>query len=1098
VEEWLRSIGLGHRAEAFRAERIEREQLPDLTEDDLKELGLTIGERRRFRRAVLELSNPPPPPLPSTLTERRPLTMMFVDLVGSSALGEDLEPEDLLEVIRLYREACGEAIRRFGGSIARQVGDGILAYFSYPVATENDPERAVRAALDIVRDIGHLASPAPLPLQVRIGIATGRVIISDMLAGGTADLRTIIGSPPNLAARLQGMAQPGGIVIAPETHERVRDAFACEDLGQIEMRGFAAPRQAWRVLHELPRRGWRPSARPQRLTPFCARRAELAFLGEHWSLATRGAGRAVLIGGEAGIGKSRLIETFLALNCLEDCRVLQLGGSPFDVDSALLPFAAWLRDESTVVPGPEPGTNLAGAEPLGGTDLADLLGIGPAASGLAHTPAQLRELMLGALTERLLAFAGAEPLCLVVEDAHWLDPSSLELLERLVARIAGRRVMLLLSARDGFEAAWLSHPAVSTLRLARLGPEDVAAIVRGLVDRAALPAALVEQLVRKSDGVPLFVVELLRGLLNPDGSAAATLPGFALPDEPDADIPVLLRDSLMARLDRAGLAKEVAQIAAVLGRSVRPGMLSAVAGRPVGELDRPLAALVGAGVLFRDGGGPSETYTFTHALLRDAAYDSVVRDQRQSLHLRVADALPRLDPKAVEQQPELLALHLSEGGRPEAAAPHWMEAARRSLTRSALTEATRLLDRGLAGLAKAAPGEARTDLRLRMLALLGPALLALRGPGSAEAQELYASAYRQAQDVPEDLSHFPIYWGWWRISRDFGAKVERAEALLGRARLRADDGLLLQAHHCAWASQYCVGALAQSRDHAVAGLALYEAGDYRDHARLYGNHDARVCAHGELSEIYWLQGRPLRALAQEREAMAWAHELKHLGSLAHALDYRLIHRTWRRDLADVYALAGEMASFATEHALADHHAKALIFRGWAMAMSEDLAAGRRMLEEGIARQHDIGTDEDFPIYSSLLAEVLLRAGDAGHALEEVQRARAEFSRIGLSVAIPELVRLHGEALLATNPGAGAEALARFAEAQAMAEAQGGDMMGLRAAVSAARLLLRLGDPAEGARRLGRALASLPENDGGADRLEADALAARFRLLGMAA
>jgi len=1086
VEDWLRSIGLAHRIAAFHAERIEHAQIGDLTEDDLKELGLTIGERRRFRRAVLELPNGAAPlPLPSTLTERRPLTMMFIDMVGSSELGERLEPEDLLEVIRRYREFCGEAIRRYGGSIARQIGDGILAYFSYPVATENDPERAVRAALDIVRDIEHLDTPAGRPLQVRIGIATGRVIISDMLAGGTADLRTIIGSPPNLAARLQSMARPGRVVIAAETHERVRDLFACEDLGQIAMHGFAVARQAWRVLHELPRRGWRPSGRPQRLTPFCARRAELAFLGEHWSQTALGQGRAVLIGGEAGIGKSRLIETFLALNCLEDCRVVQLGASPFDVDSPLLPFAAWLRAEA--------GGDDATAEELGRSDLADLLAVAPAMSGMARSPAQLREAILTALTERLLALADAEPLCLVVEDLHWLDPSSLEVLERLVSRSFGRRVLLLLSARDNFEAPWLTQPAVSTLRLARLGADDVAAMVRGLFERAALPAHFLDQVIRKSDGVPLFVVELLRGLLSPDGTA----PAADLPDEPGQEIPASLRDSLMARLDRAGLAKEVAQVAAVIGRSVRPALLAAVSARNEAELERPLSALVGAGVLFRDASGPGITYTFSHNLLRDAAYDSLLRDQRQGFHLRVAEALPRLDPASVEQQPELLALHLSEGGRAEAAAPRWMEAARRSLTRSALTEATRLLHRGLAALDKAAPSEARTDLHLQMTALLGPALIALKGPGSADVQELYANAYQLCQDVPEDISHFPIYWGWWRMSRDFGAKVERAEALLGRAGLRADDGLLLQAHHCAWASHYCVGALSHSREHAVAGLALYAAGDYRDHARLYGNHDAKVCAHGELSEIFWLQGRPLRAIAHEREAVAWARELNHLGSAVHALDYRLIHRAWRRDLSDVYAYAGELARFATEHGLADHHAKALIFRGWAMAMSEDLPAGRAMLEEGFARQRDIGTDEDFPIYLSLLAEVLLRSGDAGRALAELQAARVEFSRIGLNVAIPELVRLHGEALLAINPGAGAEALARFAEAQGLAEAQGAAMMALRASVSAGRLLLRLGDPGAGALLLGRTLAAVPEDDGGADRQEAEALAAKFRQLGMA-
>ncbi len=385
-----------------------------------------------------------------------------------------------------------------------------------------------------------------------------------------------------------------------------------------------------------------------------------------------------------------------------------------------------------------------------------------------------------------------------------------------------------------------------------------------------------------------------------------------------------------------------------------------------------------------------------------------------------------------------------------------------------------------------------------MMALLGPALIALRGPGSAEAQELYASAYQQAQDVPENLSYFPIYWGWWRVSREFAAAKERAGTLLRRARLRGDEGMMLQAHHCAWASHYVVGELAELRDHAVAGLALYAAGDYRDHAGLYGNHDAKVCAHGELSEIYWLQGRPQRALAQEREAVAWARELKHLGSLAHALDYRLIHRAWRRDLPEVCSFAGDMVAFATEHALADHHAKALIFSGWAMALGDDLAKGRAMLEEGIARQHDIGTRDDFPIYVSLLAEVLLRAGEADRALGEVEAARAEFARIGLNVAIPELVRLQGEALLAINPDAGAEALAHFAEAAEMANGQGANMLRLRASVSAARLLLRLGEPDAGARLLAPALAAVAEHDGGVDRMEAAALAARFRQLGLAA
>ena len=1086
MEDWLKSIGFGHLVEAFRGQGIEDDQLGELTEGDLKEIGLNIGERRRFRRAIAErrdteakLATPDHTP-----TERRPLTMMFIDLVGSSELGELLEPEDLLEVIRRYRELCGAAIQRFGGSVARQVGDGTLAYFSYPMANENDPERAVRAALDIVRDIEQLVTPAPTPLQVRIGIATGRVIISDMREGGTADLRSVVGSAPNLAARLQTVARAGGIIIAKETHERVRDLFACEDLGSIEIRGFSEARQAWRVLHDLPQRGWRPGARPQRLTPFCARRSELSLLARHWTATVGGAGRAVLVAGEAGIGKSRLIETFLALNCLEDCRVVQLSASPFDVDSPLQPFAAWLRAESGIAAS-------AGAARQPTSDVAGLLGVDAAEVALL-TPAQVRERTLAALADRLLTLADTDPVCIVVEDLHWLDPTSLDVLERLVALVGQCRVLLLFTARDSFAAGWLADPAVSVLQLPRLGADDVAAMAQSLFEQADLPASFVSQLVRKSDGVPLFVVELLRGLISPGGLGI----NAAFSEDAEADIPASLHESLMARLDRAGLAREIAQVAAVVGRSVRPDMLAAVAHRPSAELGAPLAALMAAGVLFRDSAGPNASYTFSHALLRDAAYDSLLRDQRQVLHLRVATMLQERDPDSIARQPELLAHHLTEGAHAEEAAPHWYEAGRRSLARSALTEATRLLRRGLAALDKVPHTPALADLRLRLMALLGPALIALKGPGSLDAQDHYAQAYTLCEELPEDASHFPIYWGWWRMSRDFANKVHRAEALLGRARLRADDGLLLQAHHCAWASHYCVGALDKSHAHAMKGLAIYAAGDYRDHARLYGNHDAKVCAHGELAEVHWQQGRPLQALAQERAALEWARELNHLGSTAHAMDYQLMHRVLRRDLNDVFARAGELATFSAEHGLADHHAKSLVFRGWALAMSEDPSAGLKLLDEGIARQRDIGTDEDFPVYLSMLAEVLIHKGKAARAVSELQAAREEYARMGLQVTIPELLRVLGEAVLAADPGATSAALDLFAESATRSEAQGASMLGLRTAVSAARLHLRLGSADIGMAALSRAIAAVSERDGGADLFEAAALLARLRERGV--
>ncbi len=887
VEEWLRAAGLGDRITAFRDHGITLDQVADLTEDDLRELGLTIGDRKRFRSAVAAITRsdraaadgaivPPAAArvVETTPAERRPLTIMFVDLVNSSALGERLDAEDLLEVIRRYREFSGDAINRFGGHIARLAGDGILAYFCYPVATENDPERAVRAALDIARGISSLATPAGTPLNVRIGIATGRVIVSDLVAGGQPDMRTIIGSTPNLAARLQSFAPPGGIVIAEATYARLGSAFICEDMGKREVKGFAQTHNVWRVIAESPafgrgselRRAWR-------LTPFYGRLAELSILAERWNRARAGEDGTVLVVGEAGIGKSRLIEHFLAENLAEGAQVVRLAASPFDEDSALHPAIAFFRAAAELEADDPPGIQLAklGAVLAGDAAaqraalpvLAELIGIPLDGSPISSlSPAQLRERILSVLVQQVLSLAMRKPLCVVVEDLHWLDPTSRELLGRMIESIAGQAVMLLLTTRDGFEAPWTARRATTVLRLVPLSPNDVADMVRSLFAGRAIPENLGRIIARRTDGVPLFVEEVARSLL-----ATQSLDDFddSSAEVPGEMIPASLHESLMARLDMSGAAKAIAQIAAVIGRSVRPDLLADVAALPESALGQPLTTLGEAGILLRGLSEGAVRYTFSHALLRDAAYDSLLRDGRRALHLRVARALVVRDPQTVEQQPALLAMHLTEGNAAEEAAPHWLEAARRSLARSALIEATRLLRRGLDALEKL-PANARVlDHRLRLSALLGPALIALRGPASAEAQELYGNAFGLAQDVPEHPSHFPLYWGWWRVSRDFAVKKQRASTLLARAISRDDPELLLQAHHCNWAAHYDAGDFDRCRAHIDVGLSIYRKGEFRHHARLYGNHDALVCGLGALAQVEWMQGRPLSGLAREHE-----------------------------------------------------------------------------------------------------------------------------------------------------------------------------------------------------------------------------------------
>jgi predicted ATPase len=460
------------------------------------------------------------------------------------------------------------------------------------------------------------------------------------------------------------------------------------------------------------------------------------------------------------------------------------------------------------------------------------------------------------------------------------------------------------------------------------------------------------------------------------------------------------------------------------------------------------------------------------------------------MHLRIAEALPKHDPALAAQRPELVALHLSEGGKPERAVPHWTEAARRSLKRSALTEATRLLRRGIATL-----GEGWVEERLQMTALLGPALIGLAGPGSAEARQLYESAALLCQNLPEKAAFFPIYWGWWRTAKDFMAKPDRAETMLRRARLLADDGLLLEAHHCAWASHYFAGALEQSRQHAEAGLAIYAGGQYEDHAGLYGNHDAKVCAHGELCEVLWQKGLLQQALAQERLALDWAHGLKHLGSIVHALDYAVMHRAYRRDVRQVFVYANELARMAAEHGLADHQSKSLILKGWALAVSEDVSAGLQMLQEGVARQHDIGTADEFPVYVSLLGEVLTSAGRADEAVVHLQEAHETFASNGLKAMVPDMLRVLGEATIASNPSDELSARAWLNEAARMADEHGAHFLGLRAALSLARLDLQRGATPGAASSLARALSAVEDGGQTAESAEAHWLLTRYAQLG---
>ena len=776
---------------------------------------------------------------------------------------------------------------------------------------------------------------------------------------------------------------------------------------------------------------------------------------------------------------------------------MRILASPFDRDSPLRPFLAHFRMEAGF--GAEDGgaARLAKLDAiLHGAERADdlavmgeMLGIGADPALAALSPAALRERALAALTRQLLGLAAAVPLCLVVEDLHWLDPTSAALLARLAGSLGGRRVMLLATSREEGEAP-MPVAADTLIRLSRLAAEDVLAMVQALFGDEAVPVDIARQIAGKTDGIPLFVEEYVRPLLlaraGIDWSrvASQTMEGGAI----DAVvIPTSLHESLMARLDRSGAAKEVAQIAAVIGRTARRDVLAAAAALPGEVLEEALRALHEAGVLHPESDDGRDCYAFGHALVRETAYDSILRDRRRELHGQVAVALLAMDKDGVEQQPERLAAHLTEAGQPDEAMEYWVRASERSVRRSSLFEAVGLLRRALAATEGLAETPERGRRRLQLMTLLGPALIAIRGPGSPEAQSLYVDAYGLVEQQVDSHSHFPLSWGWWRVSRDYIVKRDRAAALLTRARRLNDDEMLLQAHHCNWAAHYELGDLCRCVDHVRAGMAVYESGDFRHHASMYGNHDALVCAHGELSQVFWMQGRLVDALAEEARALEVAETMGHLGSRVHAMDMALLHRSYQRDRAAVWHRADRLIEFTAEHGMPDHRAKGLIFRGWATAMEGDAQRGIEAIRSGLARQREIGTIEDFPMYVAMLADALVAGGQADRAVEEATRARAEFDAVGLRIWLPEVLRQLGVATIAADPGAAALAGATLDEAAAIAREQGACMLGLRIGIDQARLAQSLGDPERARLVLLAAVAGMPGNDASAEAAAAAAM-----------
>ena len=1003
------------------------------------------------------------PVAPGSLTltraaERRQLTVLFCDLVGSTELSARLDPEELREVVRAYQAASGEAVRRYDGYVAQYLGDGLLVYFGYPVAHEDDAKRAVRAALGIVQAIRELNERDSVRLAVRVGIHTGPVVVGEM---GDRREQLALGETPNVAARLQSLAEPGCVVISGASLKLVQRAFACQDLGLHAIKGIAAPVAAHRVLGEIG--AAQHAAPPTPLGRLVGRDPQVALLLGHWESAARGFGQAVLIKGEPGIGKSRLLETVRERASGTPHTRLAASCSPYHQTSPMYAVTQLLCDAAALRADDPPAVRFRGltdwvtalalphdeALPL----LVSLLGLPAELHPMPDwTPQRIKQKTLESVLLALRTLARRQPLLLVVEDLHWVDASTLELLTLLVEEVATTPILALFTARTEFTASWAARAHTSQLMLDRLPPGDAEAIVLRVAGGTALPAEVLRQILARTDGVPLFLEELTKMLLESDllrmGEDRWELTGPL----PPLAIPTTLQDSLMSRLDRLATVKRVAQLGAVLGREFSFALLEAVAAIEPVALERELGRLVDAELVYQRGTPPDATYTFKHALIQEAAYQSLLKSSRQEFHRRAAQALEERFGELAISQPELVARHYTEAGLAERAIPYWRRAGQNAVRRSANAEAIAHFERALALVPTLPDTPERTRLELSLVAALGSVRF-IRGSAAPETEHVFRRARELCTVLGDAPEVFEVLWGQWGYFQLQG-KVERSleigEQLLALAGRCGNPTLRLQARHALWATHLYRGELVAALEDVGEGLAIHEP--ERDRAMAFlGGHDVGACRLMMECLVRWMLGSPQEGLERGRQALQLAGQLEHpLTTALVDVHLALIHRL-HGDLEGARALAEAGRALFVEHGFGQWGAVATVLRGSTRAAVGEVEDGLDEMRRGLAEQRAARSELFLPAILALIAEAELARGAVEAGLTLIDHALARIEVHGERLYEAECHRLHGELRLASSVPDPLGAERSFERAIQVARGQQARSWELRAASSLARL-----------------------------------------------
>ena len=1077
IDGWLRGIGLSEYAEMFRVNDITIELLGQLTNDDLKEIGVvSFGHRKKLLEAIADrggaVSGSPEAALSELKAqdsaERRQVTVMFSDLVGSTALSGQMDPEDLRELISAYQTCVAETVRRHGGFVAKYLGDGILVYFGYPQAHEDDAEQAVRAGLEIVAAV--TALKMLVPLQTRVGIATGLVVVGDLIGSGQAQERGIVGETPNLAARLQGLAEPNMVVIAEGTRKLLGNLFDLEDLGPKELKGIAGATRAFAALRAGSAASRFEAFHASGLTALVGREEETELLLRHWSKAKGGEGQVVLLSGEAGIGKSRLTAALLERLSGEPHTRLRYFCSPQHTHTAFYPIIGQMERAAGLSRDDSPAVRLDKLDALLAQSstssqdaalFAELLSLPndgryPA---LNLAPEQRRQKTLEAFTSQLEVLSRVRPVLMIYEDAHWTDPTSLEAFGRTVDQIRPLRVLLLATSRPEFVPPWIGRTHVTSMTINRMAERDVDAIIDGVARDKPIPESVRRDIIERTDGIPLFVEEMTKAVLEAESEGSAKRLAASIPS-PAHVVPASLHASLMARLDRLGSAKDVAQIGAAIGRGFSHALLAAVAGKPGADLELALDRLIAAGLLFRQGVPPQATYLFKHALVQDAAYGTLLREARRGLHARIAEVLEGQFTDIATNQPELLARHCTEAGLTEKAVGLWGKAGQRSLERSALVEAVEQLARAIGLIAGLAPTPAlrREEIRLQV-ALITP-LFHLKGyaaPETKAAAERANVLIEQAKSLGEPLEDplllFSVLYGVWvanYIAFNGDAMRELAAQFLVLGKEQGSGVALLVAHRIMAVSLLCTGDIVEARVHSDQAVALHNPAEHRPVGTRFGqDNGVAILAYRSLGS--WLLGYPAASLADVESAVNTAREIGQAATLMFVLTHAALTHLVSRNYAEALREAEELTALAGDKGAFFWKAIGTVAQGWVSTFTGEPSHAAELLTSGLDAFRTTGSTLWIPLHMSCLAIAYRDLDRFDEAWRCIGEATTAIETTGERWYEAEVLRVAGETALTSPERNAAKAEMFFDRALVVARQQQARSWELRAAMSMAQL-----------------------------------------------